>query len=126
MNMDWLSHHKISERLAAQAHVALQEGREAQARDLFRRAAAAEEWALRRLDPAKAHTFGITAVSAVALWYKSKALKRAMRLAGRCLARPGLMPAARQQLEQLCAAMPRAAAPPLNAAASPPHAPATR
>lgn len=124
--MDWLTHHKASERLAAQAHAALQEGREAQAQDLFRRAAASEEWALRELDPSKARTFGITAVSAVSLWYKSKALHRAMRLAQRCLARPGLMPAAREQLEKLCAAMPSAARPALNAAASPPHAPATR
>lgn len=116
--MDWLTHHKTSERLAAQAHVALREGRDAQAQDLFRRAAASEEWALRQLDPSKARTFGLTAVSAVSLWYKSKALNRAIRLARRCLARPGLMPAAREQLETLCAAMPSASLPQVGRAAA--------
>jgi hypothetical protein len=103
--MDWLTHHKTSEAYAARAHSALAEGRRVEAEKLFRRAAKAEERALLQLDPAKIRTFGITAVSAVSLWFKGRDLARAARLVQQCLTQPGLLPAARDQLEELRGAL---------------------
>lgn len=104
--MNWLTHHRTSETFAAQAHEALREGRRADAEALFRRAAAAEELALRHLDASKLRTFGITAVSAVALWCKGTEAARAARLAQECLTRADLTMQAREQLERLRAGLP--------------------
>lgn len=104
--MDWLTYHKTSEAYAARASTALADGRSADAEKLFRRAAAAEERALLQLDPAKIRTFGITAVSAASLWFKGRDLPRAARLVQRCLTQPGLLPPARDQLEELQGAIP--------------------
>lgn len=99
--MDWLALHKNSEALAAQAHAALRDEQSGQAEELFRRAAAAEEDALNKLDASKPRTYGIAAVSAVSLWYKGKDVQRASMLAYRCLANPDLPLPAREQLDDL-------------------------
>jgi hypothetical protein len=103
--MDWYTFHKSSEQEAESAHTALREGRRSEAEDLFRKAAAAEEDALSKLDPTKLRTFGITAVSAVSLWYKGKDFHRALLLAYRCLADSALTELAREQLDELVQAI---------------------
>jgi hypothetical protein len=69
--MTWLEHHQESERLAAEAEVASRAGDRSRAAGLYAQAAAAEARALDALDPAKARTLGISAVSAVSLYFRS-------------------------------------------------------
>jgi hypothetical protein len=84
--MSWSESHKVSEELASAAHIALRGGDSAAAQALFIKAAGAEEEALQQVDPiGKPRTFGITAVSAVALWYKGGELIRAEAVAHRVL-----------------------------------------
>ncbi|MEI7867675.1 MAG: hypothetical protein WCI11_07270 [Candidatus Methylumidiphilus sp.] len=85
--MTWATFHKSSEGLAAAAHEALHIGNFSQAENLFAQAAEKEEYALTYLKlQEKPRTFGITSVSAVALWYKARELSRAERLAHQVLA----------------------------------------
>ena len=69
--MTWLEHHKESERFASDAEIASHQGDPALAQQLYAKAAQAEERALRDVVLDKSRTYGITAVSAVALYYKS-------------------------------------------------------
>jgi hypothetical protein len=69
--MDWDENHSESERLASQAEVAAREGNRKRAAALYREAAEAESRALASVDPTKMRTLGITAVSAVSLYYKA-------------------------------------------------------
>jgi len=82
--MDWLTLRTASEALAARAHEALRAGIGKEAEALFQQAAAAEEEALSNLDPSRPRTLGVTAVSAVSLWYKGKDLQRASRATCPC------------------------------------------
>jgi hypothetical protein len=76
--MSWSDAHRVSEELANEAHVALRAGSSQHALALFLKAAEAEEKALSLVSPIdKPRTFGITAVSTVALWYKGGELSRA-------------------------------------------------
>lgn len=85
--MTWSESHRVSEELASAAHVALRNGLSSQAETLFERAAEAEETALAQLNPSdKPRTFGITAISTVALWYRAGVLSRAEAAAYRILA----------------------------------------
>lgn len=99
--VDWLTHHRHSEELAARAHDYARLGQTAQAEASFREAAEAEQAALELVDDAKPRTLGITAVSAVSLWYKAKAFERASSLAHTCLARAVITGTARDQLDDL-------------------------
>ncbi len=99
--MDWLTHHKKSEALAAQAHEHKRHGESALAEAAFRQAAEAEQAALSFLDASKPRTLGITAVSAVSLWYKGKAFDRASALAHQYLALPAIAGSAREQLDDI-------------------------
>jgi hypothetical protein len=99
--MTWADHHTQSERLAAEAELAVRQGAAAQAVDLYRLAAEAEARALAALDPTKTRTLGITAVSAVALWYKAHDYPQAERLAHTWLASDMLPPFAIEQLREL-------------------------
>ena len=74
--MSWAIHHSQSEELASQAEVTLKKGDRESARDLYRRAAEAEERALEALDPSKTRTLGITVVSATSLWCKAEELQQ--------------------------------------------------
>ena len=104
--MSWIESHRKSEALASGAHVALRDGRGEAARQLFAEAAIAEEDALRQLDPiAQPRTFGITAVSAVALLYKGQKLDYAESLAHRILAHSYIAPFAVSQLRTLIQAI---------------------
>ena len=69
--MSWIEHHRTSERFASQAEAAVNDGRRREARALYSKAAKAESAALRELDGAKARTLGVSAVSAVSLYYKA-------------------------------------------------------
>ena len=99
--MTWLGHHTQSERFASEAEVAVHHGEYALARELYAKAARAEEQALNELDPSKSRTYGVTAVSAAALYYKGGQNSAAQALAQRCLSSPALPGFARRQLDDL-------------------------
>lgn len=103
--MSWLSYHQESEVLAAAAHDSLRQGQGAHAQELFRRAAEAESLALGDLDSTKSRTLGITAVSAVALWYKGGRLREAAQLAHEASAKAGMPEFALQELRGLLQAI---------------------
>ena len=99
--MTWLEHHSRSERLAGDAELAAGLGERARAQDLYAKAAQAEEQALQYLEPSKSRTLGISAVSAVSLYYKAGQLDAAEALAYRCLAAERLPKFAGEQLRGL-------------------------
>ena len=99
--MAWLDHHKNSEQLAAEAEVLARSGDWDPARRFYAEAAAAEERALDSLDGDRWRTYGITAVSAVSLYYKSAQWDDARFLAHRCLGVRHLPDFASRQLEDL-------------------------
>ena len=104
--MTWAVFHKSSEGLASAAHEALRLGDFSQAESLFAQAAAEEERALNCLMPQeKPRTFGIIAVSAVALWYKAHEFSKAEHLAHQVLARAGVAEFAVEQLRGLLQAI---------------------
>ena len=69
--MSWSDFHKQSEVLAADAHEASRLGNADRAKELFSAAAEFEQRALQYVASDKPRTLGITAVSAVSLWYKA-------------------------------------------------------
>ena len=99
--MSWIEHHESSERLASQAEMAVRENRQDEALALYARAADAEERAIADLDRSKTRTFGISAVSAAALYYKAHQLARAEQAAIRWLGFDRLPVFARDQLRLL-------------------------
>lgn len=99
--MSWDHHHSLSERLATEAELAARTGDHERATSLYREAGVAESAAFDALSAEKHRTRGITAVSAVALWYKGHNYPSAERLAYRLLAADELPPFARAQLQGL-------------------------
>jgi hypothetical protein len=99
--MTWLEHHKRSEGLAGEAELATRSGDYARARQLYAEAAAAESFALQEIDTSKSRTLGISAVSAVSLYYKADQLTDAESVAYRWLALEHLPPFAADQLRGL-------------------------
>jgi hypothetical protein len=99
--MNWSEHHKISEQLAEAAHEAVRNGHAVKAAELFAEAAREETNALTLLTREKPRTYGIIAVSAVALWYKSGELERAEKLAYSASAVPFIPEFAADQLRSL-------------------------
>jgi hypothetical protein len=97
----WIQHHTTSERLAADAEVAARRSDVALAQDLYRQAGEAEEQALADLEPAKSRTLGISAVSAVSLYYKAAQFQTSERVAYRWLASEYLPSFAAEQLRGL-------------------------
>lgn len=79
--MSWRDHHTRSERFAAAAELAVRGQDAAKARELYGEAAQAEGRALDALPPEKRRTIAVTAVSAVALWYKAGDYQAATSLA---------------------------------------------
>jgi hypothetical protein len=69
--MTWADLHSQSEQLAIEAGLAMKARNPDGAATLYKRAAELERQALEKLDPGKLRTRGITAVSAVALWFKA-------------------------------------------------------
>jgi hypothetical protein len=99
--MSWSDLHSQSEQLAEAAHLAGVAGDAQRATELFSQAARAEASALLELSSDKPRTYGITAVSAVALWYKAGELNEAEHLAHTAAAVSFLPPFAADQLRSL-------------------------
>jgi hypothetical protein len=99
--MNWDRYHTQSERLAAEAELARRSADPRQAEELYRQAASAEAQALEHVPSDKVRTRGITAISAVALWYKGREYARAERLAYHYLAAGELPRFAEAQLREL-------------------------
>jgi hypothetical protein len=99
--MSWSDLHSKSERLAEAAHEALRAGDGQLASNLFSQAARLEADALLELGTDKPRTYGITAVSAVSLWYKAGDLREAERLAYVAAANKLLPPFAANELRAL-------------------------
>ncbi|MFN7921315.1 MAG: hypothetical protein U0Q16_14535 [Bryobacteraceae bacterium] len=101
----WTEFHKASEAAAIQAELIARGGAGAGAATHYAEAARLEQQALGLVDPAKVRTKGITAVSAVALWYKAGEYDRAEALAFATLADPSLPQFARKDLRDLVQAI---------------------
>lgn len=99
--MSWLVHHTRSEGYASQAEELLRRHESDQAAELYCLAAEAEANALNNLDPGKARTLGITAVSAVSLYFKAQEFLQARKLAHKWLATDFLPLFAIEELEDL-------------------------
>ena len=69
--MNWAMNHTESSKYASLAEVALRENNPQKATELYRLAAEKEVDAIKVLDSTKLRTLGITAVSAVSLYYKA-------------------------------------------------------
>ena len=102
--MSWAELHEKSEHLAAEAQDAVRKSPEA-AQKLYREAAKLEAEALAALSPAKMRTLGITAVSAVALWFKARSYAEAQQLAYQVLGRNTLPAFAIEQLQGMLQAI---------------------
>ena len=103
--MSWSELHTQSEKFATEAHLALRSGRSSDARNLYKQAAELEQKALDLLDVTKARTRGITAVSAVALWFKAGEYTLAEQLACSMLADSQIPAFAREELQSLVRAI---------------------
>jgi hypothetical protein len=103
--MTWLDLHRQSEEFATRAKEAISSGDASTATRLYEQAADREEQALQALDRTKVRTRAITAVSAVALWYKAAAYDRAESLAYSQLADASLPQFARTDLRNLVQAI---------------------
>ena len=99
--MSWFVSHGESEVLASAAHEALHRRDFTVANELFERAAQAESIALLAIGEDKPRTLGITAVSAVALWYKAGKLEEAAQLAHQTSAMTGMPAFALHDLREL-------------------------
>lgn len=99
--MTWLEHHQQSEKLASSADVARFKGERELATHLYGQAAEAEVRAIDALEPSKLRTLGITAVSAVALYYKATHFLTAEKTACRFLRLDNLPDFARRQIRDL-------------------------
>ncbi len=103
--MTWIELHTESERFAIEAQLALRARNPGKAIELYKRAAEIERQALDQLDVSKVRTRGITAVSAVALWYKAREYALAEQLAYSMLADPHIPDFAREELRTLVQAI---------------------
>lgn len=99
--MSWLEFHEQSEKLAMDAAASFQRGERDIALRLYGDAAKYEENALAELDSSKLRTRGVTAVSAVALWFKAAEYDLAEGLADAMLADQDMPDFAREQLKDL-------------------------
>jgi hypothetical protein len=99
--MSWSTWHRESAEAAEQAHAALRRGEVDDAKRLFEAAARSEARALDSVGSDKPRTLGITAVSAVALWYKAGRLQEAADLAHQASATPHMPAFAITELREL-------------------------
>ncbi len=103
--MTWAELHSESERLAIEAELSLRTRNKSKAIELYKRAAEIERRAFDLLDVSKARTRGITAISAVALWYKAGEYVLAEQLAYSVLADARVPDFARDELRTLVQAI---------------------
>lgn len=99
--MNWAKYHSESEELASQAEAALKHGKLEEAERFYNLAAEAEAHALSVLDHTKKRTLGITAVSAVSLYFKGKDFRKAEQIAYENLATNKLPSFAAEQLQTI-------------------------
>lgn len=99
--MSWLEDHRESEQLASDAEIAAHRGDIVRARELYERAAEAEANALKKVGADQLRTYGITAVSAVSLYFKAAEWQAARNLAHHCLGSEQLPNFAYRQMEEL-------------------------
>ncbi|MCY3543589.1 MAG: hypothetical protein OXH22_06060 [Chloroflexi bacterium] len=99
--MTWLEQHRLSEQFASDAEVAKLRGEYTQAQELYTIAAQHEEAALEAIAYDKRRTYGIIAVSAVALRFKAAEFAESKMLAYRCLASQRLPEFAWRQIEDM-------------------------
>jgi hypothetical protein len=99
--MSWLVHHTQSEGYAIQAEELRRQHESDRAAALYRLAAEAEANALNNLGSSKTRTLGITAVSAVSLYFKAQEFWQARKLAHKWLATDLLPLFAVEELEDL-------------------------
>jgi hypothetical protein len=99
--MSWSLHHSESENYAGLAEEASKQADIQQALEFYRLAAQAETQALDSLESDKYRTIGITAVSAVSLWFKAQELRQAEQLAYQWLMTDLLPEFAIHQLREL-------------------------
>lgn len=103
--MSWSLLHRESETLATAAHEALQRGDSRRAVELFEQAAGAETRALESVSLDRPRTLAVTAISAVALWYKAGKLEEAAQLAHRISSTRGMPAFAIDELRGLLQAV---------------------
>lgn len=103
--MTWIEWHQQSEKLASDAMVAYRANDFDRARVLYGQAAEAEQKALNNLEPNKPRTKGITAVSAVSLWFKAGDFRKAEQLAYLILSTENLSEFASSELRTLIQAI---------------------
>jgi hypothetical protein len=103
--MTWAELHAKSESLAIEASLAQRNRDALSAQELFRQAARFEKNALDALDSSKVRTRGITAVSTVALWFKSGEYVQAELVAHSALSDVTIPEFARQELRNLVQAI---------------------
>ena len=106
--MTWLEQHRLSERYASDAEIAKLHGEHTQAQELYAIAAQHEEASLDAIASDKRRTYGIIAVSAVALRFKAAEFAESKALAYRCLASQRLPEFASQQIEDMLKSIERA------------------
>jgi hypothetical protein len=99
--VSWAELHKESERLATEAQLSLLAHNPGKTSELYKSAAEFEKRALDSLELSKVRTRGITAVSAVALWFKGGEYALAEQLACSMLADPLVPDFARADLRTL-------------------------
>ena len=98
--MSWAEFHQKSERLAAEAQ-GLALTAPDRARALYAEAAKADAAALMEVNITKIRTLGVTAISAVALWFKAREFAESQKLAHQILGEADLPAFAREQLQVL-------------------------
>ena len=103
--MTWAEFHAESEQLAIEAQLVSRSRNPEHALALYKRAAESERKALDQLDVSKVRTRGITAVSAVALWFKASEYALAEQLAYSMLADPHIPEFASEELRNLVQAI---------------------
>jgi hypothetical protein len=99
--MSWNEHHSLSEKLVVEAESLRRSGDNGRALEVYCKAAKEESLAFDALEPEKVRTRGITAVSAVALWYKGHDYTSAEQTAYRCLSAGSLPTFAESELRNL-------------------------
>jgi hypothetical protein len=103
--MSWADLHRASEVAAMEAEQNFRSGQASVSATLYATAADLEQQALSTLDASKTRTRGITAVSAVSLWFKAAHYERAEQLAYAMLADPSIAAFARADLRNLVQAI---------------------
>jgi hypothetical protein len=103
--MSWSKLHEVSENYACDADVARWRGDADVARANYVAAARWEERALKEIGSDDPETYGITAVSAAALFYKGKEFAEAEKVAREALAAHWLPKFAKEQLDEIIEAV---------------------